>query len=94
MIENLKKKFIRKFESSTKYLIFFVFKKNEKFRLYIDYRKLNNIIIKNQYLLFNINEFQNKLFEAMYFIKLNLRKTYNFIRMKTKKMKNNFSNTI
>ena len=90
---NLKKKFIKKFKSSTKYSIFFTFKKNDKFRLCVDYQKLNDITIKNKYSLFNINEFQNKLQKTKYFIKINLRETYNLIRMK-KKMKNNFQNSI
>ena len=83
--ENLKKKFIRKSQSSTKYSIFFVFKKNETLRLCVDYRKLNEIIIKNRYSLPNINELQNKLSKTIYFTKLNLKEAYNLIRMKTKK---------
>jgi hypothetical protein len=31
--------------------MFFVFKKDGKFRIYVDYRKLNDIIIKNRYTL-------------------------------------------
>ena len=81
--ENMKKEFIKKFELSTKYSIFFVFKKNDTFYLCVDYRKLNNITIKNRYSLFNINEFQNRLQEIMYFIKFDLRETYNLIKMKT-----------
>ena len=42
-------------------------------------------MIKNRYSLFNINEFQNKLFKVLYFIKLDLRKVYNLIRIKAKK---------
>ena len=83
--KNLKKKFIRKSQSSTKYSIFFIFKKNEKFQLCIDYRKLNKIIIKNRYSLLNINELQNKLLKTKYFTKFDLRGVYNLIRMKTKK---------
>jgi len=41
-------------------------------------------MIKNRYLLLNINELQNRLFKVKYFIKLNLRKAYNQIRIKTK----------
>ena len=63
-------------------MIFFVLKKDETLRLCVDYRKLNNIIIKNRHLLSNINELQNRLFEIKYFTKLNLREAYNFIRMK------------
>ena len=71
-------------------MILFVLKKNKILYLYIDYRKLNNITIKNRYLLFNINKLQNRLFEAKYFIKLNLQKVYNQIRIKTKKKKTAF----
>ncbi len=85
MAENKKKKIIRKFQLQTEYLIFFVLKKNRILCLYIDYRKLNNITVKNQYLLFNISEFQNRLFETKYFIKLNLQEAYNQIRIKTEK---------
>ena len=84
MNENLKKKFIKKSQSSTKYSILFVFKKNETLRLCVDYRKLNEIIIKNRYSLLNINELQNKLSKTIYFTKLNLKGAYNLIRMKTR----------
>ena len=67
--ENLAKEFIKKSQSSTKYSILFVFKKNDTFRLYVDYRKLNNITIKNRYSLLNINELRNKLTKIKYFIK-------------------------
>ena len=78
----MKKGFIKKFESSAGYPILFVFKKNGTLRLCVDYRKLNNITIKNRYSLFNISELQNRLQEVMYFIKLDLRGAYNLIRMK------------
>ena len=58
---NEKKEFIRKSKFSTEYSILFVFKKNEKLRLCVDYRKLNEITIKNRYSLFNIKEFQDRL---------------------------------
>ena len=35
--------------------------KNKELRFYVDYRKLNEIIIKNRYLLFNIKELQDRL---------------------------------
>ena len=84
MNENLKKKFIRKSQSSTRYSILFVSKKNEKLRLCVDYRKLNEITIKNRYSLLNIDELQNRLLKAIYFIILDLKGAYNLIRMKTK----------
>ena len=76
---NLKKKFIKKFKLLIKYSIFFTLKKNDKFRLYVDYQKLNDITIKNKYLLFNINELQNKLQKRKYFIKIDLCEIYNLI---------------
>lgn len=79
---NLKKKFIKKSKSSTKYSIFFTFKKDDKFCLCVDYRKLNDITIKNWYSLSNINELQNKLQKIKIFIKIDFRDAYNLIRIK------------
>ena len=83
--KNERKRFIRKSQSSTKYSILFVLKKNDTFRLCVDYRKLNDITIKNRYLLSNISELQDRLSEVRYFIKLNLRWIYNLIRIKEEK---------
>ncbi len=82
LAENEKKEFIKKSQSQAGYLILFVSKKDETLRLCVDYRKLNNITIKNRYPLSNISELQDRLFGAKYFIKLNLREAYNQIRMK------------
>ena len=76
---NEKKEFIRKSKFSAEYLILFVFKKNRKLRLCVYYRKLNEIIIKNRYSLFNIEEFQDRLADVKWFIKLNLHKAYNLL---------------
>jgi hypothetical protein len=51
-------------------------------RLCVDHRKLKNITIKNRYLSSNIGELQDRLPEAKYFTKLDLRGAYNQIRMK------------
>ena len=53
---NEKKELIQKSKFSTEYSVLFVFKKNRKFLLCVDYRKLNEITIKNRYSLFNIKE--------------------------------------
>ena len=93
----MKKEFIQKFQSSTKYSILFVSKTNKKFRLCVDYKKLNDITIKNKYLLLNISELQNKLNKIKIFIKMNLKNEYHLIKMKkkTKNKKQHFaSNTI
>ena len=49
--ENLAKGYIRPLKSLVRFPILFVLKKNGKLRIYVDYQKLNNIIIKNRYTL-------------------------------------------
>ena len=44
---NLKKGFIRESKSLVGYLILFAPKKDRSLRLYVDYRKLNKITVKN-----------------------------------------------
>lgn len=80
--ENLKKGFIRPSESPAGFPILFVPKKDGKLRPCIDYRKLNDITIKNRYPLPNISELQDRLQGAQYFTALDLRGAYNLIRMK------------
>ena len=80
--ENMKKGFIQKSESPAGYPILFVPKKDGSLRLCVDYRKLNDITIKNRYPLPNISELQDRLSEAKIFTALDLRGAYNLIRMK------------
>lgn len=80
--ENLKKGFIRRSESPAGYPVLFAPKKDGKLRLCIDYRKLNDVTIKNRYPLPNISELQDRLQGAQYFTALDLRGAYNLIRMK------------
>jgi hypothetical protein len=54
--KNLVKGYIRPSKSPAKFTVLFVLKKNGKLRIYVDYRKLNNIIIKNRYTLSLIYE--------------------------------------
>ena len=79
--ENLKKGFIQKSESPAGYPILFVPKKDGSLRLCVDYRKLNDITIKNRYPLPNIGELQDRLSKAQVFTALDLRGAYNLIRM-------------
>ncbi len=62
---------------------FFVKKKDGKLRPVQDYRKLNEITIKNRYLLPLISELMDKLRGAKYFSKLDVCQGYNNIRIKT-----------
>ena len=60
---------------------FIILKKDECLRLYINYRKLNKIIIKNRYFLLLINEILNHLNNIIRYIKLNLKNAYYCIRI-------------
>jgi hypothetical protein len=57
-------------------------KSNGDLRLYIDYRALNKLIIKNRYALLLIDEIINRLSDAKIYIKLNLKNAYYRIRIK------------
>ena len=76
------KGFIRKSESPAGFPILFVPEKDGKLRLCVDYRRLNDITVKNRYLLPNISELQDRLSGAKFFTALDLRGAYNLIRMK------------
>ena len=67
--------------------ILFIPKKNKELKLYINYRKLNNITIKNKYFLPNVNKFWDQLSKTKIFIKLNIKRAYNLIYIKEKKNK-------
>ena len=57
----LDKGYIRRSKSLAEYFIMFIPKKNGKLRLVIDYRQLNEIIIKNRTLLPLITEIKDRL---------------------------------
>ena len=80
--ENLKSGCIRPSKSLFASAFFFVKKKDGRLRPVQDYRKLNNITVKNRYPLPLISELIDKLKTATYFTKLNIRWGYNNIWMK------------
>ena len=80
--ENLSKGFIKASSSSYISPILFVKKKDGSLRLCVDYRALNNITIKDQYLLPQIEETLNQIRSARYFTRLDLRSAYNLIQIK------------
>jgi hypothetical protein len=80
--ENLKKGFIRPSTSPAGSPVLLVPKKDGKKRLYVDYRKLNAITIKDRYALPLADELRDRLIGAKMFTKLDLRGAYNLIRMK------------
>jgi len=85
---------IREFISCTNVLILFVFKRDNTFRLYINYQKLNSIIIKNRYLLSLIKKTLDQLISAYYFIKLDFKNAYYRIYTKERQIKDCISHTL
>ena len=78
-----KKDWICKSKSLAISNIFIVYKlDNPKKYLIIDYWKLNNIIIKNKYLLSNLKSLQNILTNTVIFIKLNQKTSFTLIYIK------------
>ena len=84
--ENLEKGVIRPSTSPAGFPILFVPKKSKdgkpKWRMCIDYRKLNEITIKNRYPLPLISDLRDKLLHAKIFTALDLPNAYNLIRIK------------
>jgi hypothetical protein len=80
--QNLLKGFIRIFLSSVAVSILFAKKPDSGFRFCVDYRILNNIIIKNRYPLSLIKKTLNRFSEIRYFIKINIIAAFNRIRIK------------
>ena len=81
--KHLKNDFIQFFQSFVEIFILFVKKKNDSLRLYVNYKILHNLIIKNKYFLSLINENLNRLSKIKMYTDLNLTATYH--RMKIKK---------
>lgn len=80
--ENLNKGFIRTSNSPAGAPVLFVKKKDGSLRLCVDYRRLNNMTIKNRYPLPLIQESLDRLRDAKWYTKIDLRGAYNLIRIK------------
>ena len=76
------KGFIRESKSPIGILILFVLKKGGSLRLYINYRSLNSIIIKNRYPLLLITKIIDYIIRAKYFSKIDLKDVYYYLRIK------------
>ena len=79
---SLYKEQIQRSESPTGAPILFIPKKDSSLRLYIDYYTLNTITRKDRTLLPLISETLDRLIGAKYFIKLDLKDTYYYIRIR------------
>ena len=80
--ENLAKGFIQESKSPIGVLILFVPKKDGSLKLYVDYRGLNSIIVKNRYPLPLITEIMDRVIRAKYFSKIDLKDVYYYLRIK------------
>ena len=79
---NLAYGFIKPFKSFAGTLIMFDRKLDGSFRLYVDYRDLNNLMIKNWYPLSLIGESLDRLRKAKQFTQLNLTNAYHQMRIR------------
>ncbi|GKE24880.1 putative reverse transcriptase domain-containing protein, partial [Tanacetum coccineum] len=75
------KGFIRPSSSPWGAPVLFVKKKDGSFRMYIDYRELNKLTIKNRYPLPRIDDLFNQLQGPQYFSKIDLRSGYHQLRV-------------
>ncbi|KAK4695939.1 hypothetical protein P7C70_g8461, partial [Phenoliferia sp. Uapishka_3] len=79
--ENLKRGFIRPSSSPVAAPILFVKKKDGSLRLCVDFRNLNSVTVKNKYPLPLIGETLDRLGNAKFFTKFDLRNGYHHIRI-------------
>ena len=80
--ENLRKGFIRPSSSSITSPVLFIKKLGGGLRLYMDYRVLNEVSVKDRYLLLLIKETLNNLQGIKYFLKIDIISAFNNVRMK------------
>ena len=79
---NLSNSFIKPFKSSAGTLILFDRKSNGFLRLCVNYRGLNNLIIKNRYQLPLIGELLDRLWRVRQFTQLDLTNAYHQMRIR------------
>ena len=82
LLKNLILNCIQKFTNRVNASMFFVFKRKNNFRLYVDYRKLNVFIIKNRCSFSLIDKTLNYLVNVAYFIKFDFKNIYYRIKIR------------
>ena len=82
LLKNLTLNRIRESTSRASASMLFVFKKNDSFRLCVNYKELNALIIKNRCSFSLIDETLDRLVSAAYFIKLDLKDAYHRIKIR------------
>src|SRR5450755_579503 len=80
--KNLKRGFIKELTLRARALVLFVFKKDSKLQLVVNYYKLNNVTIKDKYSILLLVKLNNRLSKAKFFTKLNQKGGYNYICIK------------
>ena len=80
--ENTERGFIQKSKLPASVPVTFMKKKDGKLHVYVDYRQLNAITIKNRYPLPLITELLDRTWGAHYFMKLDLQGAYNLVHIK------------
>jgi hypothetical protein len=80
--KNLKREYIQYFINPIEAPILFILKKDGSFRLYVDYRDLNKIIIKNRYSFSLVGEILDRFNGAAIYTKFDLKEIYYRIRIK------------
>ena len=78
----LTKKWIRLFNAFVETSVLFVKKSNDNLRLCVNYRKFNEIIIKNNYSLSLLSEILKRFANVKHFIKIDIRNAYHRIRIR------------
>jgi len=82
LTENVETGHIRPSKSPMASPVFFIKKKDGSLRLVQDYQMLNDMTVKNKYLLPLISELVNQLRGARYFTKLDVQWGFNNVRIK------------
>jgi hypothetical protein len=57
-------------------------KKDETWRMYVDFHVINNITVKYKHLILRLDDMLDELHESCVFLKINLKSGYHQIRMK------------
>ncbi|GJX40130.1 putative reverse transcriptase domain-containing protein [Tanacetum coccineum] len=76
------KRFIRPSSSPWGAPVLFIKKKDESFRMCIDYQELNKLTVKNRYPLPRIDDLFNQLQESSVYSKIDLRSGYHQLRVR------------
>jgi hypothetical protein len=80
--ENLEREYIQYFINPAGAPILFILKKDGSLRLYVNYRDLNKITVKNRHSLSLVGETLNRFNGAAVYTKFDLKKIYYKIRIK------------